>query len=157
MNTTKFDGEVKPVNIVVIGAGNRANKYLEYAKRNPGRLQLVAVVETNDIRRKAMAHSFELSEERCYVDAGRFFDDRVDADMVLISTPENAHYEPAIRSIEAGYHVLLEKPIAQRIEECEEIERRARERGVMVGVCHVLRYHPYFSKIKELVSSGELG
>ena len=41
----------RPVSIVVIGAGNRANKYLEYAKINPDKVQLVGVVELNDIRR----------------------------------------------------------------------------------------------------------
>ncbi len=77
--------------------------------------------------------------------------------MVLISTPENAHFDPAVKAIDAGYHVLLEKPIAQRLDECREIARRARRRGVLVGVCHVLRYHPYFAKIRELVASGRLG
>ena len=54
----------RPVKIVVIGAGNRACKYLEYARRYPDRLQLVAVVELNELRRRAMADAFGLSEER---------------------------------------------------------------------------------------------
>jgi predicted dehydrogenase len=60
-------------------------------------------------------------------------------------------------AIESGYHVLLEKPIAQTLEECLTIGEAARKKGVLVSVCHVLRYHPYFMKIKELVESGELG
>ena len=147
----------RPVKIAVIGAGNRADKYLEYARRYPGRLQLVAVVELNELRRRAMADRFGLPEDRRYVNYDDFFADRVEADMVLVSTPENAHFDPAIKAIDAGYHLLLEKPIAQRLDECREIARRARERGVRVGVCHVLRYHPYFAKIRELVASGEFG
>ena len=50
----------RPVKIAVIGAGNRADKYLEYARRYPGRLQLVAVVELNELRRRAMADRFGL-------------------------------------------------------------------------------------------------
>ena len=45
----------RPVRIVVIGAGNRAHKYLEYARRNPEQLRLAAIVEVNDLRRRAMA------------------------------------------------------------------------------------------------------
>lgn len=135
----------RPVKIAVIGAGNRADKYLEYARRYPDRLQLVAVVELNELRRRAMADRFGLPEDRRYVNYDDFFADRVEADMVLVSTPENAHFDPAVKAIDAGYHLLLEKPIAQRLDECREIARRARERGVRVGVCHVLRYHPYFA------------
>ena len=143
--------------IVVIGAGNRANKYLEYARRYPDRLQPVAVVDVNDLRRHAFARDFGLPACRSYAHYDDFFADGVEADMVLISTPENVHFDPAVKAIDAGYHILLEKPIAQHLEECREIARRARERGVMVGVCHVLRYHPYFAKIREIVASGELG
>lgn len=147
----------RPVRIVVIGAGNRANKYLEYARRYPDRLQPVAVVDVNDLRRHAFARDFGLPACRSYAHYDDFFADGVEADMVLISTPENVHFDPAVKAIDAGYHILLEKPIAQHLEECREIARRARERGVMVGVCHVLRYHPYFAKIRELVASGRLG
>lgn len=147
----------RPVRIVVIGAGNRANKYLEYARRYPERLQPVAVVDVNDLRRHAFARDFGLPACRSYAHYDDFFADGVEADMVLISTPENVHFDPAVKAIDAGYHILLEKPIAQHLEECREIARRARERGVMVGVCHVLRYHPYFAKIRELVASGRLG
>lgn len=147
----------RPVRIVVIGAGNRAHKYLEYARRNPEQLRLAAIVEVNDLRRRAMADAFGLPDKYCYAHYDDFFAERLDADMVLISTPENAHFDPAVKAIDAGYHVLLEKPIAQRLDECREIARRARRRGVLVGVCHVLRYHPYFAKIRELVASGRLG
>ena len=147
----------RPVRIVVIGAGNRAHKYLEYARRNPEQLRLAAIVEVNDLRRRAMADAFGLPDKYCYAHYDDFFADGVEADMVLISTPENVHFDPAVKAIDAGYHILLEKPIAQHLEECREIARRARERGVMVGVCHVLRYHPYFAKIREIVASGELG
>ena len=147
----------RPVRIVVIGAGNRAHKYLEYARRNPEQLRLAAIVEVNDLRRRAMADAFGLPDKYCYAHYDDFFAEGLDADMVLISTPENAHFDPAVKAIDAGYHVLLEKPIAQRLDECREIARRARRRGVLVGVCHVLRYHPYFAKIRELVASGRLG
>lgn len=147
----------RPVTIVAIGAGNRTNKYLEYARRHPERLQLAGVVELNEIRRDAVAAKFGLPPERCFTDYDTFFENPLPADAVLIGTPENMHFEPCMKAIEAGYNVLLEKPIAQTLPECCLIAQAARRKGVIVGVCHVLRYHPYFIKIKEIVDSGELG
>ena len=146
-----------PVSIVAIGAGNRTSKYLEYVKRHPDRVRLVGVVELNDIRRQSVAERFGLEPSQCYADYHDFFRNPVQADAVMICTPENRHFEPTMLAIEAGCHVLLEKPIAQTLEECQAIGEAARKKGVLVSVCHVLRYHPYFMKVKELVDSGELG
>ena len=147
----------KPVSIVAIGAGNRTNKYLEYIRNHPDLVQLVGVIELNDIRRQHVADRFGLEASQCYVDYHDFFKASKHADAVMVCTPENMHFEPTMLAIEAGYHVLLEKPIAQTLEECQAIGEAARKKGVLVSVCHVLRYHPYFMKIKELVESGELG
>lgn len=60
-------------------------------------------------------------------------------------------------AMERGYDVMLEKPIARTLEECESLAAAARRYGVRVVVCHVLRHHPYFRKIKDLVDNGGLG
>ena len=149
--------EQRPVSIVAIGAGNRTNKYLEYVRRNPDKARLIGVVELNDLRRQKVADEFSLDASCCYTDYRDFFRSPLKADAVMICTPENMHFEPAMLAIEAGYHVLLEKPIAQTLEECLAIGEAARRKNVIVSVCHVLRYHPYFIKLKELACSGELG
>ena len=145
------------IKIVAIGAGNRTNKYLEYVKQHPDKVKLVGVVELNDIRRKHVAERFGLDESQCFADYRDFFRHPFDTDVVMVCTPENMHFEPTMQAIGRGYHVLLEKPIAQTLEECMLIAEAARKHDVLVSVCHVLRYHPYFMKIKELVDSGELG
>ena len=78
----------RPVSIVVIGAGNRANKYLEYAKINPDKVQLVGVVELNDIRRNKVAERFGLDASQCCSDYKTFFHNPVKSDAILICTPE---------------------------------------------------------------------
>ena len=148
---------LQQVKIVVIGAGNRTNKYLEYAIRHPERLKLVGIVEPVEIRRNLVANKFGVPAEACFSSFDDFFANPIEADAVLIGTPEDKHYEPCMRSIEAGYHVLLEKPIAQTKQECLDILKASKRKGVVVGVCHVLRFHPYFMKIKELIDSGEFG
>ena len=150
-------GVGKPVSIVAIGAGNRAHKYMEYIGNHPDEARLVGVVEQNDIRRNKVAERFGLSPSCCFTDYHDFFRSSLQADAVMICTPENLHFEPTMKAIDAGYHVLLEKPIAQTLEECLAIGEAAKRKGILVSVCHVLRYHPYFMKIKELVDSGELG
>lgn len=147
----------KQVSIVAIGAGNRTNKYLEYVKQHPDKAKLVGVVELNEIRRNKIAENFSLHPSACFTDYHDFFRSSLKADAIMICTPENKHYEPCMMAIDAGYHVLLEKPIAQTPEECIAIGKAAQQKNVIVTVCHVLRYHPYFIKLKELACSGELG
>jgi predicted dehydrogenase len=146
-----------PVKIAVFGAGNRARKYLEYALQHPDKVQPVAVVEPLEIRRRKTAEQFGIPPEACFATIDDFFAAPVEVDAVIVSTPEDRHFEPTMRAIDRGLHVLLEKPIAQTWEECTAIADNARRRGVIVAVCHVLRFHPYFVKIKEIVDSGELG
>ena len=154
---SKNECSSRPVSIVVIGTGNRANKYLEFVFNNPDKAKLVGIVELNNIRRNQVAAKFNLKEEQCYTDYDSFFVHPIVADAILICTPENKHFEPCMRAIHAGYHVLLEKPIAQTLEECVKIGEAAKQKGVMVNVCHVLHYHPYFLKLKEIVTSGKYG
>lgn len=148
----------EPVSIVAIGAGNRMNTYLHYVQQHRSAVTLAAVVEPDDIRRDAVARKFGLPADRCFKLADDYFQNPVSGvNAAFVCTPEDKHVKPTLQAIAAGYHVLLEKPIAQTVAECERIADAARQAGVVVGVCHVMRYHPYFMKIKEIVDSGELG
>lgn len=147
----------RPASIVAIGAGNRMCKYLQYAVEHPERMQVVAVVEPDAIRRNKVARLFHIEDKYCYSDYHQFFQEKVPADAVFICTPENEHFIPCMMAIQAGYQVLLEKPIAQTLDECIQLAEVARKAHVVIGVCHVLRYHPYFLKIKEIIDSGNLG
>jgi predicted dehydrogenase len=59
--------------------------------------------------------------------------------------------------LENGYDLLLEKPIAQRWSECRDILHLTQKKNRIVAICHVLRYAPYYRKIKELIDSKQLG
>lgn len=136
-----------PISIVVIGAGNRANKYLEYVVQNPQKVKLIGVVEPIELRRKKVADEFDLNPNCCFSCYEQFFASKIQADAVFICTPEDKHFEPCMKAIVAGYNVLLEKPIAQSRAECEQIRIAAEAKGVVVGVCHVLRYIRIFKKL----------
>lgn len=154
-----FDGKAqrKPVRIAAIGAGNRTNTYMVYIRQHPELARLVAVAEPNEMRRNSLADEFCVPADCRYHDYRDFFNHPADCDAVIICTPDNAHYEPTMMAISRHMHVLLEKPIAQTMEECRQIAEAAHRSGVMVSVCHVLRYFHCYRKIKEIVSSGALG
>jgi UDP-2-acetamido-3-amino-2,3-dideoxy-glucuronate N-acetyltransferase len=76
---------------------------------------------------------------------------------VVIAAPAAQHYELAERAIRAGRDVFVEKPLALRVPEAEELVRLARRRRRVLMVGHLLEYHPAVRKLKELVDAGELG
>ena len=79
------------------------------------------------------------------------------ADVAAICTMDDMHTEPALKAIELGYNLLLEKPVAPTPEECREMQHAAEEKGVFVLVCHVLRFTKFFIALKNIIDSGEIG
>ena len=78
-------------------------------------------------------------------------------DGVLVATPVSTHYELGKRCLEAGKHVMIEKPLASTIEECQDLIRLAAERELVLMPGHTFLYSPPVVKVKELLSTGELG
>jgi predicted dehydrogenase len=78
-------------------------------------------------------------------------------DAVVIATPVLTHFELARSALEAGKHVLVEKPPALTASEAEELTALAAERGLVLMPGHLLLYHPAVKTLKALVDSGELG
>lgn len=146
-----------PVKAIVIGAGSRGRTYSSYASRFPGSLQIVGVADINSFRKKAMAKKFNVPEENQLGDWTEVFKRAKFADAVIICTPDNLHYEPCLKALDMGYHVLLEKPAAQSEQECMDIMNKSIETGKLVVLCHVLRYAPYFAEMRNVVQSGALG
>jgi predicted dehydrogenase len=88
------------------------------------------------------------------------FDDLVNddgLDAVVIATPAVTHYELAKQALEAGKHVLVEKPPALNGSEAEELVAIAESQGRVLMPGHLLLYHPAVQTMKALVDSGELG
>ena len=82
-------------------------------------------------------------------------DDSIDA--VAIATPVYTHKNLAIKCIEQGKHVLIEKPLASSSAECREMIRKAEENNVKIMVGHTFEYVSAVNKAKEIIDSGELG
>lgn len=147
----------KPVTAIVIGAGARGSVYAAYSGEYKRALQIVGVSDLNPVRRQLMAETYGIPAEHQFGDWSEVFKVPRFADAVIIATPDNVHYEPCMKALAAGYDVLLEKPIAQTAKECTDILKQARKYGRIVGVCHVLRYAPYFRALKRVIEEGRVG
>jgi UDP-2-acetamido-3-amino-2,3-dideoxy-glucuronate N-acetyltransferase len=82
---------------------------------------------------------------------------RTDINGVVIAAPASAHAHLASRALDAGKHVLVEKPLALTVGDGEKLAEAARTVGRVLLVGHVLEYHPAFVRLRELLASGELG
>ena len=79
------------------------------------------------------------------------------ADVLINCTQDRMHTESTLAALDAGYDVLLEKPMSPILHENVRLVQAAEDRGRVLQICHVLRYTPYFQKIREIVQSGRLG
>jgi len=142
----------------LVGAGSRGAGYCQMAIEDPDALQVTAVAEPMIQRCKRVATQHGLGPERAFHDWQALLrNDPREADFVLIATQDQDHAEPAIAFLEAGYHVLVEKPMATTREDCERMRDAAHKSGCMLGVCHVLRYTPYTKMIKAIIDRGDIG
>lgn len=140
---------MKKLRAIVLGAGYRGRAYAEYAKDHPDQLEIVGVADP--------VQAQSIPAKMYWSDWRECLESRPEADIVMITMPDNLHYEPALTALKAGYHLLLEKPISPTEEECREVIACALERKRLVVLGHILRYTAYFAHIKALIDSGELG
>ena len=147
----------KPITVVTIGAGNRGNVYGNYALNYPDEMDVVGVAEPIPLRNERYAEKHKIDAANRFTTWEHVFRRPKFADAVLITTPDNLHYGPCMAALKLGYDVLLEKPISPSEKECRDILALAKKTGRIVAVCHVLRYAPYFEKLRELMRSGAIG
>ena len=148
---------MKKYSVIIIGAGNRGSNYSRKLDALRDRYEVVAVAEPYEGRRNYVKNMFGLPEAMCFTSWQDILDRPKMADIAIIATMDAEHYAPAMKAIELGYNLLLEKPVAPTPEECTDIAKAARERGVEVLVCHVLRYTPFYKRVKQLVLDGVIG
>lgn len=147
----------KPVTVILIGAGHRGNIYAEYAIENPDEMKVVAVADINTKRRNNIKKRHNIPDDFTFNQWQDVFAQPKFADAVIISTPDNLHTAPCLAALDAGYDILLEKPIAPTEKECRQILHKVQSGNNIVGICHVLRYSPYFRELKEILDAGLIG
>lgn len=148
---------MKTISVILIGAGRRGTAYTNEMLKNGQKFKVVGVADPIKERRDLVQKKHGFSDDMCFNSWEDILAKPKMADLAIIATMDDMHYEPALKAIELGYDLLLEKPLAQTAEECANISLAAQEKGVKVLVCHVLRYTPFFKKIKQLLMDGAVG
>jgi predicted dehydrogenase len=146
-----------PVTIAIVGTGNRGTAFADFAWRYPERIGAVAVADPRKQRRDVLADRLGVPTDRRFLDWRELAGLGRIADAVLVATPDREHVGPARAFAELGYHVLLEKPIAPTRAECVAVVDAVEKAGVILAVCHVLRYTPYTEAVRRVVDDGRLG
>jgi predicted dehydrogenase len=153
----KFKKPERPVTCIVLGAGARGNVYASYAAKYPDEMKIVGVAEPIPYRRQRFSEKYNIPAEHQWVTWEHALQVPKFADAVIITMPDNLHYPSAMEAVPLGYDLLLEKAIAQSWQECKDILEVTNKYNKIVAICHVLRYTPYFRKMKEVIESGRLG
>ncbi len=147
----------KPLRIACIGCGARAQTYTQLASRRPEQFQIVAGADPVPERVEKIRRISNNPEFRGFPSADSLLAAGKMADVIIVATQDNSHFENCRGALALGCDVLLEKPISTRVEQVLEIERLAREAGRRVMVCFVLRFAAFYRKVKSIIDSGALG
>lgn len=151
-------GENKKITFAIAGLGNRGrDAYAPAIASFPDRAEIVAVADVDAAKVNDAAQTYNISAEKCFASAEEMLQQDKLADAMLIATQDRQHVKQAIAAMRKGYHILLEKPVSPSLEECREIVQVAQETNRKVIVCHVLRYTPFYRRLKEIIEAGTIG
>ncbi len=149
---------MKKLRLALIGAGDRGfHCYAPYVKENPWQAEFVAVAELDDKKRAAFGDSYGVPPERRYANLYDLLAEPRLADALIICTSDKLHFQPALRAMERGYHIMLEKPMSTEPGECLRLAAAAAGYDRVFVLCYVLRYTAFFSAIRRLIDEGRIG
>lgn len=148
----------KPVTVAIVGLGSRGgDAYASCQKLFPEKMKIVAIADIIPEKVDYISKEYNVPKEMCFESAEHLLQENQLADVLFICTQDRQHVGHALPALRKGYDLLLEKPISPDLQECREILQTAHELHRKVVVCHVLRYTPYYRKLKEVLDSGRIG
>lgn len=141
-----------PVRLAILGAGHIGRRHAACAQQVSeatvtavwSRTPSSAARLGHDIGARTLANLSELH-------------DADDVDAVIVCTPSAYHVEPALAGLQAGKHVICEKPLARTLEQADQIRAAAEEAGLGLYVAHVVRFFPSFRQLHDQVVAGTVG
>jgi predicted dehydrogenase len=146
-----------PVRAALVGAGHRGVLYASYALAHPDELEIVAVVDPDPVRRAPVTAAHGIGAGREFETVEELIAAGDVADSAINATMDSLHVATTIPLLEAGYDVLVEKPVATSAADLLALASAAERAGRVVMVCHVLRFAPFYAAVKARVAAGEIG
>jgi predicted dehydrogenase len=150
--------ETLPLEAVLLGAGNRGRDVFgRFALEHPDQLRFVAVADPDPAKLERFGLEHGIPPERRFSSWAALLDQPRLAPALFDALPDVLHEQSAVRALDAGYHVMLEKPVASTLEGSVRVAKAAQASGSVVMLGYVLRYTPFFNTVRNLVQSGALG
>lgn len=150
---TISDPELRPVSVAIVGAGYWGRNLVRNVLQSPS-TRLTAVCDADLARATTLVNS--LNGVEAVDDLRQVLEDST-VEAVLVATPPASHLEVAMAAIEAGKHVLVEKPLASSYADGRALVNAADEQGVVLMCDHTYCYTPAVQRIRELLHAGVLG
>ncbi len=136
--------------VLVVGAGSIGERHVRcFAAK--GRAEL-SVCEVNDTVRQAVAEEYAAAPFADYETALA-----ARPDVVVVATPAHLHVEMATRAVEAGAHVLIEKPLGTTLDGVDALQQIVEARGTVLAVAYVSRCHPALAAMRAAIAAGTYG
>ncbi|WP_026529771.1 Gfo/Idh/MocA family protein [Haematomicrobium sanguinis] len=145
-----------PLRLAVIGGGARGTQYAKIAAAT-GRSAIVSIADPREEVRTRFQQTYGIADEHTFATWREFATAQPAADAVIIATPDALHTEPAVALADAGYNILLEKPMAPREADARRIVEAVERNRSIFMVAHVLRYSLYTRTLKDLLDAGTIG
>lgn len=147
----------KVFTVSILGAGSRgAEAYGRIMMSHNDMYKIVSICDISKVKVDKYQKLFNLDKNNCFTDENEFFKERR-SDCLVLATMDEDHVRECIKAFELGYDVLLEKPISPKEDELYALLEAQKKHNNKALVCHVLRYAPLFTKVKELLDNKECG
>ncbi|MCB9476498.1 MAG: Gfo/Idh/MocA family oxidoreductase [Deltaproteobacteria bacterium] len=144
---------MKTVRVGIIGAGWISITHLEAFRTLPG-VEIVAQWSPTPDKGLAFCKANGIPDRHDNLDEMLARDD---IDVVTVSTANHVHAELALKAMDAGKHVIIEKPLCLKLEDADALIAKGKEKGLVIGYAEELCYAPKYVRAKELADSGGLG
>ncbi|WP_435098570.1 Gfo/Idh/MocA family protein [Halarchaeum sp. P4] len=141
------------LNVGLIGAGGISAMHLPAYRDHPETVQLSAVCDADEDAAREVADEFDID----YWTDFESFVAEAPVDAVDITLPHHLHYPAAKAALEAGKHVLVEKPFAPDLADCVDLVETADRKDLTLMVGQMQRFHPPYRAVKQRVEAGDLG
>lgn len=155
----------RPLRWAMIGGGRLSQvgyKHRSGALRDNTAFQLVAgAFDVDATRGREFGINLGLPAERCYETYGQLLSEEAKredgVEVVTVATPNGTHFEITKAALNAGIHVICEKPLFFTSAEAQEIKALAAEKGLIVGVTYGFSGHPLLMQMRAMIAKGEIG
>lgn len=142
----------KPVGMAIVGIGMWCRALANAIHKSPA-FKIVSCFTRTKAKREEFARAFSCDAEDSYEDLLK----RKDVEGILVTTPNSTHADLTVQAAEHGKHVLVEKPVANRIGDARRMIEACQQRGVVLSVLHNQRRLAGYRKMKAMIEAGEVG